>query len=162
MIRRPPRSTLFPYTTLFRSQTVTVKDTTAPSFATFPPNAIVECPNSTEPAATGAPTGADTCSTTAITHTDTPVDGNCANKVVKTITRHWTVTDACGNSTSQDQTITVKDTTAPTFATFPPDASVEYRRGAKDCSSGWSTDHYTYSNTAITHTDTPVDGNCAT
>src|SRR5206468_11325771 len=96
---------------LSQDQTITVKDTTAPSFATFPQDAIVECPNSTEPAATGEATGADTCSTTAISHTDTSVDGNCAAKVVKTITRHWTVTDACGNSTSQDQTITVKDTT---------------------------------------------------
>src|SRR2546422_1198642 len=30
MIRRPPRSTLFPYTTLFRSLKLTVHDVTAP------------------------------------------------------------------------------------------------------------------------------------
>src|SRR2546422_6911473 len=29
MIRRPPRSTLFPYTTLFRSQTLRIKDAKA-------------------------------------------------------------------------------------------------------------------------------------
>src|SRR5207302_976932 len=122
-----------------KHQRIRAKDTTAPSFATFPPDAIVECPNSTEPAATGEATGADTCSTTAITHTDTPVDGNCAAKVVKTITRHWTVTDACGNSTSQDQTITVKDTTAPSFATFPPDAIVECPNSTEPAATGEAT-----------------------
>src|SRR5690349_23436536 len=33
MIRRPPRSTLFPYTTLFRSPTVATLESTVPSFA---------------------------------------------------------------------------------------------------------------------------------
>src|SRR2546429_1728872 len=33
MIRRPPRSTLFPYTTLFRSTTAAATDTTAPVVA---------------------------------------------------------------------------------------------------------------------------------
>src|SRR5256885_5300247 len=33
MIRRPPRSTLFPYTTLFRSDTVTLADSSARLFA---------------------------------------------------------------------------------------------------------------------------------
>src|SRR2546425_3119112 len=32
MIRRPPRSTLFPYTTLFRSPDVTVTNAAAPEF----------------------------------------------------------------------------------------------------------------------------------
>src|SRR5258708_21290326 len=41
MIRRPPRSTLFPYTTLFRSGTGTVNaitDTTADESPSFAPN----------------------------------------------------------------------------------------------------------------------------
>ena len=38
-------------------------------------------------------------------------DGNCSNQVVRLITRTWTATDTCGNSTNQSQLITVKDTT---------------------------------------------------
>src|SRR2546422_11275642 len=37
MIRRPPRSTLFPYTTLFRSLSVTVQDSTADTTAQLGP-----------------------------------------------------------------------------------------------------------------------------
>src|SRR5258708_26644547 len=80
---------------------------------------IVECPGDTSPAGTGAPTGSDTCSSGTISHTDTETTGACVDQVVKVITRHWVVTDACGNQTDRDQKITVKDTTAPTFVSFP-------------------------------------------
>src|SRR2546426_1871957 len=45
MIRRPPRSTLFPYTTLFRSKTIAkaIRETAAPSANNFDPSQIV-CP----------------------------------------------------------------------------------------------------------------------
>src|SRR5256885_9227042 len=36
MIRRPPRSTLFPYTTLFRSRSTTRSPTAAPTWASWP------------------------------------------------------------------------------------------------------------------------------
>src|SRR5260370_8765976 len=102
MIRRPPRSTLFPYTTLFRS-------------VNFPANATVECPGDTSTTANGAPTGADTSSSDTVTLTYPLTIVACLILEKKVITRTWTVTDACGNSATQDQTITVKDTTAPTF-----------------------------------------------
>src|SRR5206468_700431 len=60
-----------------------------------------------------------------VTHSDSETSGACSNHVVKVITRTWTVTDACGNSASQAQTITVKDTTAPSFVNFAADATVE-------------------------------------
>ena len=42
-----------------------------------------------------------------------------------TITRTWTYTDACGNVGTTSQTITVDDTTDPTFAAAPADVTVE-------------------------------------
>src|SRR5207249_3381543 len=93
-----------------QAQTITLKDTTAPSFVNFPADATVECPGDTSPTATGAPTGTDTCSSANVTHSDGETSGACVNHVVKVITRTWTVTDACGNSASQAQTITLKDT----------------------------------------------------
>src|SRR5881628_3565481 len=141
-------------------QTLTVKDTTKPTFVDFPANATVECPGSTEPGATGAPTGADTCSTGTISHTDTPTSGNCVDQVVKTITRHWVVTDACGNHTDQDQTITVKDTTKPTFVDFPANATVECPGSTEPGATGAPTGADTCSTGTISHTDTPTSGNC--
>src|SRR3712207_7943760 len=40
MIRRPPRSTLFPYTTLFRSTSILSSEKSRPSTSTPVPNAI--------------------------------------------------------------------------------------------------------------------------
>ena len=42
-----------------------------------------------------------------------------------TITRAFTATDECGNSTTLTQTITVQDTTAPEFTSVPADYTVE-------------------------------------
>src|SRR5260370_5809581 len=65
MIRRPPRSTLFPYTTLFRSAT--------PSFT--------------------APTASDACST--VTVLQVGEDDVNGNSCLKTTTRTWLAVDAC-------------------------------------------------------------------
>src|SRR5258706_12591469 len=58
-----------------QAQTITLKDTTAPTFVNFPPDATVECPGDTSPAATGAPTGTDTCSSGTVTHSDSETSG---------------------------------------------------------------------------------------
>jgi hypothetical protein len=52
-----------------------------------------------------------------ISYSDAVEPGNCANEA--TITRTWTATDACGNSSTCNQIITVIDETAPTI-TFCP------------------------------------------
>src|SRR5205809_1091145 len=121
---------------------------------------MVEGPGGTEPADTGAPTGADTCSTGTISHTDSETTGACVGQVVKVITRHWKVTDACGNTSTQDQTITVKDTTAPTFVGFPANAMVECPGGTEPADTGAPTGADTCSTGTISHTDSETTGAC--
>ena len=59
-----------------------------------------------------------------ITHeADVIIAGSCPNKF--TVKRTYHATDACGNSSSCTQTITVNDTTAPTITQCAPDATVE-------------------------------------
>lgn len=144
-----------------RNQLITLKDTTPPRFLTFPPDVAVECPNSTAPLATGQPTGTDTCSVVSISFSDVSVDGNCSNHVVRLITRTWIAADACGNSISQNQLITVKDTTPPSFALFPPDAVVECPNSTAPPATGQPTGTDTCSVVSISFSDVSVDGNCS-
>ena len=68
-------------------------------------------------------TATDNCDPTVpVTFTEnsnTVVDG-CG-----TITRTWTATDACGNTTTETQTFTVVDNTPPVLTGVPADATVQ-------------------------------------
>ena len=92
------------------SQTITVEDTQAPVFASAPGDITVECvgdvPAMTDLGWTDNCDGSGTVSGTdgALT------GGTCGG----TITRTWTYTDACGNTGTETQIITVNDTQAPT------------------------------------------------
>lgn len=100
-------------------QTITVVDTTAPVI-TCPADVTIECGDSTLPGDTGSATAVDNCDTSVVpTYSDSPA-GSCP----QVITRTWTATDSCGNSSSCVQTITVQDTTAPSV-TPPANATVE-------------------------------------
>src|SRR5690606_38181383 len=105
-------------------QTVTIQDTTAPVLQ-LPINATAECSSDLSPMALGTATAKDNCdSDPVITYTDVITPGSCSGNY--NITRTWTATDACGNSVSDNQIITVQDTTAPTFVeTLPSDITVE-------------------------------------
>lgn len=104
-----------------KDQVITVMDNTAPTF-TVPGDITIyrdaDCNYDADPDETGRPTAvADNCTPLAeldvvyndVQETSTVCESNL------TITRTWTVTDACGNATSATQTITVEDNTAPTF-----------------------------------------------
>ena len=90
-------------------QTITVRDITPP-VVTCPTNVTVECGASTSPSATGTATASDTCSSATVTYADVTTNLCGGTKI---ITRTWTATDACGNKASCNQTITVRDMTAP-------------------------------------------------
>lgn len=91
-------------------QTISIIDTTPPTI-TIPEDTTVECSESTDPSAIGFATGEDMCGSVKITFDDVVNAGTCDGEY--SITRTWTVTDECGNTSTGTQTISVVDTTAP-------------------------------------------------
>ncbi|MEQ8705395.1 MAG: T9SS type A sorting domain-containing protein, partial [Phaeodactylibacter sp.] len=115
-------------------QTITVEDNTDPEF-TVPANTTIftdaNCGFNADPSETGdVEDESDNCTTDLeATYTDEAEAGDCAGKQV--ITRTWSLTDDCGNTTTQVQIITVEDNTDPTFTvpdntTIFTDADCEY------------------------------------
>ena len=116
------------------AQTITVVDTTAPTFTTSPADVTVQCSASTEPSATGTAVASDNCDDdVTVSYADTTVAGTGNNSV---ITRVWTATDDNSNSATYTQTITVVDTTAPTFTTSPADVTVQCSAGSMSSATG--------------------------
>eukprot|EP00698_Gefionella_okellyi_P008125 TRINITY_DN1_c0_g1_i1.p1 TRINITY_DN1_c0_g1~~TRINITY_DN1_c0_g1_i1.p1 ORF type:complete len:2161 (-),score=481.62 TRINITY_DN1_c0_g1_i1:2095-8577(-) len=83
-------------------------------------------------AAVGVPAATDLCDPEVqITSTDSaPTAGSCVGE--KVIIRQFTATDACGNSATGSQTITLVDETAPVFVSLPADLP-QY-----ECGSGYN------------------------
>jgi hypothetical protein len=93
------------------SQVISVSDTTAPGLFGQGADATILCP--AVPSFT-APSVSDNCDgSPAVTVADSTTAGGCPGTY--SVTRTWTATDSCGNSSSVSQTITVVDTTAPTI-----------------------------------------------
>ena len=104
-------------------QTVTVIDTVPPTLA-CPPDNTVEAGSSWDFGAPVMPTDLASGTNVAlvILRTMTNSAGHCAGTY--TATRTWSATDACGNSNTCAQTLTVIDTMPPVLA-CGPDKSVE-------------------------------------
>src|SRR6185503_14095138 len=109
-------------TSVTRTQTITVEDTTAPVISNAGSDATIQCPAT--PSFT-APTASDACGTSTVNFLgETTTAGTCANNY--TAARSWNAVDACGNtSVTRTQTITVHDTTAPTIGGQGSDATIE-------------------------------------
>ncbi len=102
-------------------QIITIVDNTAPVL-TIPNEITVECDaDAIDLGITGTATATDGCD-------DSPVVTYSDNTISDVITRTWTATDACGNSASDDQTITILDTTDPIVA-CPTDIVVDNETG---------------------------------
>ncbi|MBF6640210.1 hypothetical protein IVB69_01830, partial [Flavobacterium sp. J49] len=57
-----------------------------------------------------------------LTFEDVTTNGNCAGSY--SVTRTWTATDACGNTSTASQTINVQDVTAPVIAALPATSTI--------------------------------------
>ncbi len=107
-------------------QIITIVDTTPPVI-TCADDVTIECDESSDPANTGTATATDNCDNdVTIDYSDQTAPGSCPQESV--ITRTWTATDDCGNSSSCVQIITIVDTTAPEIA-CPDDVTFECTLG---------------------------------
>ncbi|MFV5703893.1 hypothetical protein ACM55F_18750, partial [Flavobacterium sp. XS2P12] len=99
-------------------QTITVEDTIAPLLSGIPANTTVECDFVPTVEIEANISATDNCDTAPIVTYlgEERIDGNCPSSY--TLTRTWTATDACGNSSTKSQIIKVQDTTPPTIT--PP------------------------------------------
>ncbi len=104
------------------SQTITVLDDTAPVAPAPPADLNLQC-SSDVPAPVDL-TATDNCDgTITVSPTAQVTVGACINNFV--IVRTWTFTDACGNTSSVNQTITVLDDTAPVAPAPPADLNLQ-------------------------------------
>lgn len=94
-------------------QIITVIDITPPVVLTTPENLTVQCESDIPLAET--PTAIDNCDITLSIELSENITGVCP----QTITRTWTITDDCDNTSVTTQVITVNDTTDPEFTSFP-------------------------------------------
>jgi ribosomal protein S26 len=106
------------------SQTITVNDQTPPVISGTPQNLTVSCASAVPQSSNTAVSATDNCGgNVTVTVADAITNQTCANRY--TITRTWTATDVCGNSSTSSQTITVNDTISPAFVeTLPGDITV--------------------------------------
>lgn len=106
------------------SKTVAVAHTTAPVITAFPPDATYPCADFVTPADDSLVKATDGCGAgVTISHNaDVIASNGCPNRF--TVTRVYTATDACGLSSSRTQTITINDSTGPSFAGVPADVTV--------------------------------------
>src|SRR5205814_8553659 len=102
------------------AQTINVHDVTPPVIASLPAPSTISCPavpNFAQATAT------DACDNNpALTHADVTTPGSCAGNY--SVTRNWTATDACGNSSTAAQTINVHDVTPPVIASLPAPSTI--------------------------------------
>lgn len=94
-------------------QVITIVDDTPPVFEALPNDSTIECvqgSNFTQPTVT------DSCSATInLSFQDITTNGSCDGDY--SVTRTWTATDECGNTSTASQTVFIQDTTPPNLDT---------------------------------------------
>ena len=134
-------------------QVINVQNVTAPVIDPLPASSTIDC--SSVPSFATA-TASDNCSAFTLTFTDVTTTGACAGAY--SVTRTWTATDDCGNSSSASEVINVQDITAPVIDPLPGSSTI-------DCSyvpsfaTATATDNC--SAFTLTFTDVTTTGACA-
>ena len=123
------------------------------------------CSYDASPSITGEPTNVnDNCDNNpTVSHSDVVSIGSCIGETV--ITRKWTVTDDCGKSTTQNQTITIKDIIPPTFTVPGPitiykDDNCDYDADPLITGEPTVVLDNCDPNPDVTYSDVVVDGSC--
>lgn len=123
------------------------------------------CDYDANPSITGEPANVDdNCDNTpTVSYTDAVNAGSCVGETV--ITRTWKVTDDCGNSTTQNQTITIKDEIPPTFSVpantiIAKDENCDYDADPSITGSPTNIDDNCDPNPDVTYSDVVVAGSC--
>ena len=129
-------------------QLITVRDITPPTL-TVPPSLTLDCPANTSPSNTGVATATDGCSAVTVNFSDS-VSNNCGGASI--IKRLWTATDACGNSISGLQTITVRDISAPSL-TIPANITLECPADTSTNNTGVASAQDISSSSTVTYSD---------
>jgi hypothetical protein len=117
-----------------------------------PANVTVEC--NAVPAA-AILTATDNCSTPVVTYNEVRTDGNCSGNYI--LTRTWTATDACGNTSSKTQVIIVQDTQKPVLSAAPANVTVECN-AVPAAAILTATDNC--STPVVTYNEVRIDGDC--
>ncbi len=139
-------------------QIISIEDSTAPVI-TCPANLTIGCTDSTLPADTGSPTAVDNCDAApSFDFSDVTIGGNCPQDMI--ITRTWIATDACGNSSSCDQIISIEDNDAPIIS-CPGDVTIECTESFDPESTGFASATDCDPDPIITWNDVTLSGACA-
>src|SRR5207249_4626807 len=103
------------------TQTITVEDTAAPSISGIGSNETIQCPAMPS---FSTPSASDDCDPNpTLTFADVTTPGSCPQNY--SVTRTWTATDHCGNSSTASQTINVQDTGKPRISELPEPSTIE-------------------------------------
>jgi len=103
------------------SQNIVVFDNSGPVLAGVPADLTLDC--ATPVPAPPTVTATDNCAAIGTVNYNQNINGNPATGCF-VVTRTWSATDNCGNTTSATQTITVQDNIAPILSATPADLSL--------------------------------------
>ncbi len=138
------------------SQLITIGDTTPPTLPIPPADATGQC-NEDIPVAVDL-TAIDNCDgNITVSPVDDVAQGACPSSFV--ITRTWTFTDACGNTSSVSQLITINDTTVPSTPNPPMDLNVQCGADIPTAESLTAVDNCD-GNVTVFPTEETIQGNC--
>ena len=106
------------------TRTINVVDTVEPTLSGVPANELADCDGTANIPSPANVTASDICDgNVPVSFSEVQQNMACAGAYM--IIRTWTATDACGNSTSQSQTITVGDDGPPVIEGVPTNQTVQ-------------------------------------